>query len=124
MTGNGPQPARPPAATRIVGVVLAVAGVMYVIVGFSLVSTDDQAGALVAMGGMVLGAVCLVFGWNLVQGRRWAYLGAATVLALAVIAGVIAAISSAERTVLAQLFVPAIGLYLLSRREARDYFMV
>lgn len=113
-----------PASVRAVGIVLAVAGAMFLIVGLLLVSTSDQRGAVTAMASMVLGAVCLLFGWKLVQGHRWAYFGTAIVLFLAIVGGVITAISSSERTVLAQLFVPAIGLYLLSRRESRDHFMV
>lgn len=126
MTGTGPTPtpARVPTSVRAVGIVLAVAGAMYLILGLFAVSTTERSGALLAMGSIVLGAACLLLGWKLATGARWAYLGAAIVLGLAVVAGIVTAITSSDRSVLAQVFVPAVGLYLLARRESRDHFMV
>ena len=122
--GNAGAPDPVPTSVRAVGIVLGVAGALYLIIGVTGVSSSDRSGALLAVGLLLFGAVCLVLGWKLVQGSRWAYFAAAVVLVLAIVGGVISAIQAGDRAVLAQVFVPGLGLYLLSRRESRDRFMV
>lgn len=122
--GNAGVPDPVPTSVRAVGIVLGVAGAMYLIIGVTGVSTSDRSGALLAVGVVALGAVCLVLGWKLVQGARWAYFATAVVLVLAIVGGVISAIQAGDRAALAQVFVPGLGLYLLSRRESRDRFVV
>src|SRR5690625_3680964 len=122
--GSAGIPEPVPTSVRAVGIVLGVAGAMWLIVGVTRVSSSDRPGAVLAIGAMVLGAVCLVLGWKLVQGARWAYFATAVVLVLAIVGGVVSAIQAGDRAALAQVFVPGLGLYLLSRRESRDRFMV
>lgn len=124
MTDAKKEPVPVPASVRAVGIVLAVAGGMFLLVGVLGLGASERSLALRAIGALALGAVCLALGWKMIQGRRWAYLGAAVVLLLAIVGGVITTISTGDRATLAQVFLPALGLYLLGRRESRDHFMV
>lgn len=111
-----------PASVRVVSLVLMVGGALYAVIGLAGVSQESRSDALVSMGLLVLGAVALGIGWSLSKRRRWAYAAAVIVLAVAVVSVVIAAIAGSERAVLAQAFLPGLGVWLLLRRDSRAYF--
>ena len=110
-----------PASIRVVSLVLMVGGALYAVIGLAGVSQQSRSDALVSMGLLTLGAVCLGIGWSLFKSRRWAYVAAVVVLAVALLVGVVTAIAGGERAVLAQVFLPGLGVWLLLRRDSRAH---
>ena len=119
---DAPEARRLPTSVRVVSLVLMVGGALYAVIGLAGVSQQSRSDALVSMGLLVLGAVALGIGWSLFKSRRWAYVAAIVVLAVAVVAGVVAAIAAGDRAVLAQVFVPGLGVWLLVRQDSREHF--
>jgi 4-hydroxybenzoate polyprenyltransferase len=111
-----------PGTARVVAIVLIAGGALYGIVATLGVSQGEQAAAALSIAILALGAICMLVGWRLLNGDRWAYIAAIVVLALAVLGGVVNAIGSGDRAVLAQVFLPGVGLWLLLRSEVREYF--
>lgn len=111
-----------PASVRVVSLVLMVGGALYAVIGLAGVSQESRSDALVSMALLVLGAVALGIGWSLFKSRRWAYVAAVVVLAVAVAGAVVAAIAGGDRAVLAQVFLPGLGVWLLLRRDSREHF--
>lgn len=124
MTGaqSAQRPALPTSA-RVVAIVLMVGGGIYAVLGLGGVSNDDRATALLSMGLLVLGAACLLVGWRLLNGERWAFVAAVVLMSLAVIGVVGSAVSSGDRAIVAQGFLPALAIWLLVRPATREHFL-
>jgi hypothetical protein len=111
-----------PLTIRIVGWALVVGGVLYGVFGTIGVFSDVRSEALEAMVILGFGVACLLIGRSLLRNSRRAWVAAVVLLGLALAGGAIRSIIEGDRTMLAQLFLPGVGLWLLLMKETRDYF--
>lgn len=111
-----------PLAIRIVGWALVVGGVLYGVFGTIGVFSDVRSDALESMVVLAFGVACLVIGRLLLRNSRRAWVAAVVLLGLAFVGGAVRSVIEGDRTMLAQLFLPGVGLWLLLMKETRDYF--
>jgi lysylphosphatidylglycerol synthetase-like protein (DUF2156 family) len=111
-----------PLTIRIVGWALVIGGALYVLFGTIGVFSEVRSEALQSTVVVVFGVACFFIGRKLLQDRRGAYIAAVVLLALAVLAGAGRAIMEGDRAMLAQIFLPGVGLWLLLMQETRTHF--
>lgn len=122
MNAPAPQVSALPTPVRVVAMVLMAAGGLYAIIGMTGISSLDRTEALAAMGSLVLGVAAVATGWRVLQGDRWAHVAAVALLSIAVVTVVVSAIRASDRAILAQAFLPGVGIWLLVRAESRTHF--
>jgi lysylphosphatidylglycerol synthetase-like protein (DUF2156 family) len=111
-----------PLTVRIVGWALVIGGALYGVFGTIGVFSEVRSEALQSMVVLAFGVACLFIGRKLLANRRGAYIAAIVLLALAVVMGAVRAIVEGDRAMLAQLFLPGVGLWLLLMQETRTHF--
>lgn len=111
-----------PISVRGVGWVLAATGAVYVIFAVIGLVSVVRSEAFVVTTMLALGVGCLIAGTGLLLDRRWAYRAAIALLAAAIAVVVVRVVLEADRSLVSQVVVPAIALWILLRPEPRAHF--
>lgn len=111
-----------PIMVRGVGWVLLALGAVYVAFGGIGAFDSDRGEALIGLVMLALGVACLVVGYGLLRDSRRAYLAALVLLTAATVLGVGRAVVEADRSLVSQSVLPAIGLAILLHATHRTHF--
>jgi hypothetical protein len=111
-----------PIMVRGVGWVLVALGAVYVVFGVIGLFDGNRGEAVVGLVMAALGVACLAVGRGLLRDSSRAYRAALVLLAATTVLGVGRAVAEADRSLVSQSVLPAIGLAILLHTAHRTHF--